>query len=121
MHSVDITLADEKNNFDTHFHLPIESTTMLHVSSLANVINIVSSDAIKGDWLKMSNTQALSMMDNEMTDLVKEINEELKKSKLLMKEKFPIRTKIEFIKTILRKPTTVLFGLVLMVFKKKKK
>lgn len=101
MTTKDLTLTDRDN--ETSFYIPMLQIFNEAKVSLTN-LKIKCENFPKAKIFEACVPFAQTQLECETTDLIKEVESELKKAKNLMKDKYPIRTKVAFYKTILTNP-----------------
>jgi hypothetical protein len=63
-----------------------------------------------GQWLETATRQTVSEMDNCTKKLIRESEAELVKAKRFLKENYPIRYRLSFVKVILKNPFKTLIA-----------
>lgn len=113
----DITLQQEHNFTNELEVIPLTYIMELQFQDLKQLVNIYQ--AIPSiDWLIEAEMISKMEIKCEVDILLSEIDTNIKECKNKLRNKYPIKWKIEMIKVFLKKPLTSLFLLSILIYRK---
>lgn len=106
--NVTIQEADNEQEFVIG-HIFIIDRLQMHMEELTN-LRLYTKAFGTGYWLSEATIHVASMMDNCTKKIIRELEAEIRRSTLLLKEHFPTRYKIEYYKVIIKNPLKTLLA-----------
>lgn len=118
MHTVNIILEQSNTNTGNELdNLPHAIVLPSMIESIIHLYNFYTFTSNRS-WLDKSIDEAKKYMISDINLMKQELYLEIRNTKKIMKQKFPIRYRIEIFKTVMKKPLASLFGFMMLLYKK---